>query len=480
MFTAVSVSPYASDAESHFATARAGKRTMATPSFTELVTSVTPTPGAIAFSPAPPRSTTAREHHALKARRVCAARRIQSGWRAWQDRIQAAKRYAVSGQQYVKTTSYPQTIAPPSPLPEQTRQRGMINFTPIAGNGPTLSVYKTAGDTLGIGSEAVVLTAPRGFVERLSKTGAAMAAPAIAPARYADLTSFQTTTHIDDWRQIGRNAGTNLHDYLYRHKGVLSVRDFELASNHLKRLHQRGLYHLDIKLDNMTVKVGYAHGEHRGIYFIDCEGITERPEAPHYCTYFRDTLAPASHRPVATTGRADDEYAFLLVLLHVADFSFASLYRRLWGTHQCISPTVRQKLDAYLGFFVEKYVKPAYRAQVKTFITAPIDAHALPLPLHDVIDWSAPPDLICALQRGNLAAIYRLGRQALEAAATREQQRDLLVAKNAIGYPGLYWALKSNDMSTQQQWYALHRQLPSDIQTEVLNRIDRLFKEKNA
>lgn len=495
---------------------RAKKRPAESSPLIKTIIHIRPSPHSLPFSPATVKIKPTDALSARDTERTAAASRIQSGWRAWLARIAAAKKQATPGERYVRTTAYPKVLSddakkatpdekqatldakqatpgeryvrttayskvlsPDAMRRNKTREWGMINFTPITGGGQTLSVYKIhREDMIGEGAEAVVFDAPRGFVERIIQSGGALTAAKVDPARYADLTSFMCAVSVDDKRQIARHAGTNLSYYLYKEKNVLTVADFQHVSEDLKALHQRGLYHLDIKLANMTFAHRKQKNEPDRIFIIDCDGITDRPNNACYGTFFRCVLAPDANADIPVTGRADDEYAFLLMLIQIADSAFAPVYRQLGRKARHASMELLEKLHQYLQSFVEKYIKPAFRQNVYTFISSPTDNNRLPQPLHDMIDWSAPPDLISALRHGNPMAIQTIGQRALDAATTREQRRDLLIAKNADWYPGLYWPLKRNDIEAQYAWETLIRQLPDDEQNEIMNEIDTLLTAK--
>jgi len=207
-------------------------------------------------------------------------------------------------------------------------------------------------------------------------------------ASYKDLSSFIALTWISEKQQICRNAGTDLYQYFAYRGGSLLLSDFETASADLMRLHQRNLYHMDIKPENMACKI--VDGKPR-LSFIDCDSITNAAGvADAAITYPREKLKPRNVERICPSGKADDEYAFLLLLMMVTAGSFCPVYSRLakpQAEKEEEQNKIRMMVLDHSTRFAHQFVKPEHRDALIKFINTPTDANALKLPLHETIDW---------------------------------------------------------------------------------------------
>lgn len=251
-------------------------------------------------------------------------RTLQCAWRGWK-LIQRIKGRTQSGKAFIETVYPPckEELISPNSKNKKSQRWGMINYTPVDGRGPTLSHYYRNGPTLGKGTYATVREGPRGYALRIPIEGGDSNAATIDYADYKDLSSFIPLTWISEERQICRNAGTDLYHYFACERRSLTLSDFKTASADLKHLHRRKLYHMDIKLENMACKI--VDGKPL-LSFIDCDSITnDAGVANAAITYPREKLRPSDVERILPSGKADDEYAFLLLLMMVTDLSFGPL-----------------------------------------------------------------------------------------------------------------------------------------------------------
>jgi len=399
-----------------------------------------------------------------------AASRIQGAWRRWQGIVAERKAHAAAGQRFVQTTYPHQDPSTLNAASSKSDILGMINFTPVDGGGPTLSRYRELGNLVAEGSRTKVLEGPRGSVLKIGVHGRDILWPTgLDPVRYADLKSFSPVVRIDEKQFIARNAGRDLNKYLWEENGILQVSEFKQASQDLMQLHKRNLYHLDIKTKNMAYKAGGT--EEGAIFFLDCERITDNLGTGGYPTFSRTALSPTPDQAIPITGKADDEYAFLLVLMEAADITFEMVYSDL---NEFADASTREELRIHSENFVQKYVKPAHRDDVLAFINEPTEAHALVLPLHEMIDWDAPPSIVNAFQWRNPEAIKKWGQVALDADVTQEQRLACLLARDHMGTPSIRHMDRNDDIRVVSPWLDLVVQLPLNEQRMLLNQINQL------
>lgn len=319
---------------------------------------------------------------------LTAVRRIETAWGHWKSALDSRRSKTKLGDSHIRTSYRPRVVKGVGGIKfSQSQRLGMINLTPIDGSGPTLSSYyriEKDHPVLGQGSSASVLAAPRDCILRCSRYRGQLAPAQVNPSCYADLSSFLALRNLSLAQQVCLYAGQDLHQYLQHPELSLTISDFETVSAHLKALHERGLYHMDIKRENMACKI--VNGKAR-LSFIDCDSITTAKrcaEAPS--TFPRDILRPSTDPKIIPKGKPDDEYAFLLVLLAILDSSFVWTYVNL--AKKPVSERVRAEMISYSTLFANQWVKPDHRLAVAKFISAPTDENALCMPLHDMIDWS--------------------------------------------------------------------------------------------
>ena len=311
--------------------------------------------------------------------------KIKTAWCRWKSALEARRANNRSGELYLRTSYRPRRVKQAAGYVFSKSQRlGMINLTPIDGSGPTLSRYYAIDQAskLGEGSSARVFEGPRGYVLRTSLRRGPLPPAQVNPSQYADLRSFLTLSNLSPSQQVCRDGGLDLFAHFKAGGNELRLEHFEQASADLKALHQRGLFHMDIKLENMACKI--IDGKTR-ISFIDCDTVTTADHcrcAP--TTYPRSKLIPG----IKPKGRADDEYGFLLVLLSIVDFRFLWIYSNL---ADAVSEKERVAMSWHAVFFAHTWVKPDYRLAVAKFIIEPSDENTLAIPLHDAIDWLAEP-----------------------------------------------------------------------------------------
>ncbi len=202
-----------------------------------------------------------------------------------------------------------------------------------------------------------------------------------SPAEYGDLDSFVLTHELDERRSIMPMAGRSVGD-----REAVDLHAFKKASEDLKTAHERGVYHLDIKLANMVLNE--QRGKPGVMKFIDTDGMVKRntDEAhsepkDNVSTFFRNFK---NENPIASN-KADDEYGFLM----------AMVAGRYPDKRKCVAQYAFPKKhnpQLYVAFddFVQSHVKPAFRAEVSNFLNDPA-TQLLSGALHDMIDWDAQP-----------------------------------------------------------------------------------------
>ena len=161
---------------------------------------------------------------------------------------------------------------------------------------------------------------------------------------------------------------------------------FRKPSEDLKKAHERAIYHLDIKLDNMVLNE--QHGKPGTMKFIDTADMVKRqPGEAHskpkdnISTFFRDR----NNSDAVASNKSDDEYGFLMAMVagrYPEKRKFTALY---W-----VSKTNNPQLYSAFDEFVESHVKPEFKAAVRDFLYDPA-IKLLTGSLHDMIDWDAVP-----------------------------------------------------------------------------------------
>jgi hypothetical protein len=397
-----------------------------------------------------------------------AAIKIQQAWRNWQARVQTLIANAPEGEKFVFT----QSLGPP--LSDGADKLLTVHAIPVHGKGPVLSMYSRPPKLLGQGSYAGVAMGPRGYICRMSRQDAALPPMSVDAAQFADLKSFVACVRVTNMIDIGRYAGQDIYEHLSKRSDALPIGIFKTASADLKSLHERGLFHMDIKLNNMTY-LRKPSGE-KIISFIDCDRITNAPT--YLPTLCRGIISSDQHSMKYFATKADDEFSFLFSLMAVADSAFMPIYLS-GGTR-----LTEEKMDGLrrnARIFVQKYILPEYRNDVLRFITMPVKKNFLSVALHDTFDWNAPPDLVSVMQQGDLGLLKKSGAVMFSSAATPAQKRDFLLAQDADSVPGLYWAVKAGTGGRMHQaWLELFWQLPIEEQIGLREKLFTLPDEAGA
>ncbi len=99
------------------------------------------------------------------------------------------------------------------------------------------------------------------------------------------------------------NAGADLGD-AFADGETVEFRQFEAMSRTLKAMHQKGLYHLDIKPTNMTIDGA------GGLHLIDFDGLVQ-PKGENITEVPMTRLFMGPNATLETY-KQNDEYAFLL------------------------------------------------------------------------------------------------------------------------------------------------------------------------
>jgi hypothetical protein len=312
-------------------------------------------------------------------------------------------------------TSYAATQTAPmaNRAGQAINDRGMVNFhfrsddaARQSGMPRTLSVFadqlseEPAGTIEGEGGYNTIRTAPRDLLLRTSradgkdaqgptpadKLGKLRADPVIAaPVQVAPARTWQAAppTPVAGAPRRGRavpraenptvpavsimkNAGVDLLRTV-RDPGQAPVafQEFRNMSQTLKEMHQQGLYHCDIKPQNMT-------RDGNGLHLIDFDGLVQPAVAiPKKIAKSRFFAAPNT---VPRDFKENDEYAFLL--------SMAIVEKR---------GETRVEIDSrapVLTGFIDRHVKPEYRERVKAFVEDGRKGLGPDLHIHDVLIWN--------------------------------------------------------------------------------------------
>jgi hypothetical protein len=303
------------------------------------------------------------------------------------------------------TTSYASNgRADPTEAGNKINQRGMKNIhfrsdeaARAVGMPRTISTYSKSDKSglLGEGSFATVTKQPRDLVLRKQsqlhdtflcnpKNKGVLA----SPKSYADLDSFVPLYDIAKNEQVARYAGTEAYTYAIAH-GQIPLAVFRKASRQLKELHNRNIYHLDIKLSNMTIIERGSNGAKTAVEvkFIDTDGMVQRKrddsDASHpddNVSTFRRT-SPFGNK-IRLSNKADDEYAFILSVIGSRSMSSIGAINPMADLNPEINDDTRK---CFLDF-IEKYIKSEYRSEVYDFLKNPAN-NLLKIHLHDMIEW---------------------------------------------------------------------------------------------
>ena len=186
-----------------------------------------------------------------------------------------------------------------------------------------------------------------------------------------------TVSHkINQNNFVARNAGTlNLVSYLSTEKKCTIV-NLKNILQHVKSLHMDGYYHLDIKPENIQVKITQDNEPRLSLIDYDTLSSTEKladlAGTPKYTTKpLHKKLFPSYYNEIKlsdvdqNTLQAYDEYALAITLMQVEGKSSnsAEVYRS--GTHGI-------SLNLQADQYIEENIKPEYRGRFQALITNPI------------------------------------------------------------------------------------------------------------
>ncbi len=245
--------------------------------------------------------------------------------------------------------------------------------------------------------------------------GEAFSRPRVSADRYADLRSIIPTIPVSPQYMYARNGGGELDRYLKTvGNPYLGVKDFLPMIRDLDRLHERGLYHLDIKSNNVTLKVDPQSKKVLGMALIDTDGITGVVEHFNWTEGLMsypqrkrmadrevvkrlaeatagqnggqsETLirsAQLASQNAAAAFRTADHYAMLLTVIEASGFALND-----WG--QRMERLNRQGLPLYDWDLLEiepwlaDNVKAKYREEIRQLLVRP-EKTTLSVPLAEV------------------------------------------------------------------------------------------------
>ncbi|CCB66675.1 serine/threonine-protein kinase [Hyphomicrobium sp. MC1] len=350
------------------------------------------------------------------------ATRIQRAWRANRQRVadKFAEKDSKAGppvdfvySQYKSNREKAQT-----PEGQRINKFGMANVhfrddTTARRHGMprTMSAYGKEHHSLelGRGSYATVYRAPRDFILRNATAPAVKREVRAKPVDYGDLDCFVPSITImesaarSETLQIARNAGDNLYDHISSKKlrGRFPLQNFQDISGQLKQLHERGIYHLDIKLENMTIVEGLL-GEQPKLHLVDTDGMVKYAPGQRHAFPDAEVMTYRRTRQVRavdydqTSGeilyqrgtrvvpdhRADDEYAFLILMLNARSVQADDEISKMLRNSKPPSKAMTKEMES----FVTGAIKPSHRQEVMAFLREPWN-HVLSIPLHDMVDW---------------------------------------------------------------------------------------------
>ena len=175
---------------------------------------------------------------------------------------------------------------------------------------------------------------------------------------------------------VARNAGKlNLASYLSTGEKCTIV-NLKNILQHVKSLHMDGYYHLDIKPENIQVKITQDNEPRLSLIDYDTLSSTEKlanlSGTPGYTTMpLHEKLFPGFYQKIKlgnvdqNTLQAYDEYALAMTLMEVEGKSSNSSEVYNSGTNGIsLNPQTNQ--------YIEENIKPEYSARFKALITNPI------------------------------------------------------------------------------------------------------------
>jgi hypothetical protein len=233
---------------------------------------------------------------------------------------------------------------------------------------------------IGKGSESTVSHAPRGFVEGHFDLKPYNLATAPDFREISDLRSFIVSVRIDEHTWVARNAGGSLENARVHIDPPLPLDAFFQSSADLAMAHARGIYHRDIKAENMTFKDGQT-------YFIDLSFMTTNKPG--------DKIQPSgtsSHMDYRIISekykehlKTQDDLGLLITIMGTTEprVGLAMKYNDFHKVN-FYDPDGR---TAEKRAWIEQNIAPEYREGVARFLANP-EADALPFAVHEAIVWS--------------------------------------------------------------------------------------------
>ena len=283
------------------------------------------------------------------------------------------------------------------------------------------------GKEIGSGTSAIVYEGPRGFISRdeqarqerhrlentqslvLSEVKSRSRLEVIAHVEdYDDLDCFVPQVEVSNGLQISKNYKEDVADHIINKVNTndrtgLPPKFFERASGQLKKLHERNIYHLDIKLENMVISESIDNNpEQKEVKFIDTD-VMLKLDTPLSIFELTDkygigtTIArftpvrtqdgKESIKNITPNNKADDEYAFLVSMVN-AKYSTA-IQEEIGETGSyVIRPLTNGNTYYYLTDFVKESISPQYQETVLKFLMDPAENVLGGTHVHDMLDWN--------------------------------------------------------------------------------------------
>ncbi|WP_229804893.1 serine/threonine-protein kinase [Paludibacterium paludis] len=250
------------------------------------------------------------------------------------------------------------------------------------------------------GFKEVMARSPRHVAFRPVKSQMPFAKPAIDPAEYADLKTIVPNHVVDRDVMIASNAGTMLRATIRRDPAKQDDARFTafrplLAD--LAKLHDRGVFHLDIKPENLAVRTD-ASGRVVSVSLIDTDGMVKAGRALGNISYTSGYLPFLLKFDVARGDvracRTADEFAMLFSLMESDACRFPGLEPflrevRLDAAGRSVFPDYSCRA---LRNWMKTRIKPEYHTLVRDLLHFPY-LHRVgcnePPALVDMIRWPA-------------------------------------------------------------------------------------------
>ncbi|RYV02960.1 hypothetical protein SOPP22_06635 [Shewanella sp. OPT22] len=196
---------------------------------------------------------------------------------------------------------------------------------------------------------------------------------------------------VEPHLNIGVNAGEPLWNSYVQKGQTVVLNQFEQVSEDLKKMHEDGWLHRDIKTNNMAVckKTG-------AIKMFDLSSVVKRTDlvkdkVKAFGTRIFSSLElhlKVRDKNVEMTKRQDN-YAMLIAMMEATDTHLAEVVQRL--------PAMLSKFGIYHGenrkvmdAWIDQHVKPEYKDNLKAFLAAPAQVPLLKS-VYEIIDWKREP-----------------------------------------------------------------------------------------